>query len=65
MSKQLTLGRGFEKYAKTTKRETFLGEMDRIVPWAELCALIVPTYPKVGDGRPPKELEMIELPRVS
>jgi IS5 family transposase len=33
--------------------------MDRIVPWSELCALIEPFYPKPGDGRPPKELEMM------
>jgi IS5 family transposase len=33
--------------------------MDRIVPWCELCALIEPVYPKAGDGRPPKELEMM------
>ncbi|MBI2800245.1 MAG: IS5 family transposase [Gammaproteobacteria bacterium] len=59
MSKQLTLGTGFEKYAKTTRREKFLDEMDRIVPWTELCALVAPKYPKAGDGRPPKELEMM------
>lgn len=23
------------------------------------CALIAPVYPKTGDGRPPKELEMM------
>ncbi len=33
--------------------------MDRIVPWGELSALIAPVYPKAGDGRPPKELEMM------
>ena len=27
MSKQLTLGAGFEKYAKTTRREKFLDEI--------------------------------------
>jgi len=59
MSKQMTLGTGFEKYSKTTRREKFLTEMDRIVPWCELCALIEPVYPKAGDGRPPKELEMM------
>ena len=59
MSKQMTLGTGFEKYSKTTRRETFLTEMDRIVPWGELCALIAPVYPKAGDGRRPKELEMM------
>ena len=59
MSKQMTLGTGFEKYTKSTRRERFLAEMDRIVPWGELCALIAPKYPKAGDGRPPKDLEMM------
>ncbi|HET9269738.1 MAG TPA: IS5/IS1182 family transposase, partial [Vicinamibacterales bacterium] len=38
-NKQMTLsGCGFEKYAKTTRRAQFLAEMERVVPWAELCA---------------------------
>lgn len=57
--KQLSMGTGFEKYSKMTRREQFLGEMERIVPWAALCALIAPHYPKAGDGRPPKSLEMM------
>ena len=45
MSKQLSLGTtGFEKYTKATRREKFLAEMDRIIPWTELCALIAPRY---------------------
>jgi transposase, IS5 family len=59
MSKQLTLGAGFEKYAKTTKRAQFLADMDCIVPWAELCDLIAPVYPVAGNGRPPRALEMM------
>lgn len=59
MSKQLTLGEGFEKYAKTTKRAQFLSDMDRIVPWTDLCQLIAPVYPVAGNGRPPRELEMM------
>jgi len=59
MSKQLTLGEGFEKYAKTTRRAQFLSDMDRIVPWAELCELIAPAYPVAGNGRPPRGLEMM------
>ncbi len=59
MSKQLTLGEGFEKYAKATKRSQFLAEMDRIIPWSELCELIAPVYPVAGAGRPPRELEMM------
>jgi hypothetical protein len=35
----------------------FLEEMEQVVPWAKLCALIEPHYPKPGNGRRPKELE--------
>jgi IS5 family transposase len=31
--------------------------MDRIVPWKELCEIVEPVYPKVGNGRPPIGLE--------
>jgi transposase, IS5 family len=47
---------GFERYAKPTRRAAFLAEMDRVVPWRELCALIEPVYPKAGNGRAPKPL---------
>jgi len=56
--KQLTLASvGFERYAKTTRRATFLSEMERVVPWAALCRLIEPFYPKPGNGRPPIGVE--------
>jgi len=48
---------GFERYTKKTKRALFLEEMEQVVPWAELCALIEPHYPKVGKGRQPVGLE--------
>src|SRR5437899_8140921 len=52
--KQMTLGStGFEKHAKATRRAQFLAEMDRVVPWKELCALIGPAYSKGATGRPP------------
>jgi transposase, IS5 family len=55
---QMTLsGSGFEKYAKTTRRAQFLAEMERVVPWRELCALIEPVYPKGEGGRPTVPLE--------
>src|ERR1043165_10246882 len=55
---QLTLGgAGFDKYTKVTRRARFLAEMDRVVPWRELCARIEPVYPKPGNGRPPIGLE--------
>lgn len=38
---------------KQTRRERFLSEMDGLVPWARLVALIVPFYPKGERGRPP------------
>jgi transposase, IS5 family len=50
---------GFERYGKTTKRAAFLAQMDKAVPWKDLCALIDPVYPKAGPqgGRPPTDLE--------
>ena len=39
---------------KTTRREKFLAEMNLVVPWTRLQALIEPHYPKSGKvGRPP------------
>jgi IS5 family transposase len=58
-SKQRTLAMmtGFERYTKKTRRAIFLEEMEQVVPWAKLCDLIEPHYPKPGNGRRPKELE--------
>ncbi len=33
---------GFERYTKKTRPAEFLEEMERVVPWAKLCALIEP-----------------------
>ena len=41
---------------KRTRREVFLAEMDKVVPWPRLLALIEPAYPKAGNGRPPYPL---------
>jgi IS5 family transposase len=41
---------------KRTKREAFLAEMEAVVPWALLLALIEPYYPKAGNGRRPYPL---------
>jgi transposase, IS5 family len=35
----------------------FLAEMDRVVAWRQLCALIEPVYPKPGKGRSSVGLE--------
>ncbi len=58
MRQQTLAEEGFEKYRKLTRREQFLNEMDRIIPWAELSAVIEPFYPKgKGRGRPPVGVE--------
>jgi IS5 family transposase len=44
---------GFERYTKKTRRALFLEEMEQVVPWEKLCALIEPHYPKAGNGRRP------------
>jgi len=51
---------GFSDYElttakKQTKREKFLSEMEAVVPWQALIALIEPHYPKTSKkgGRPP------------
>jgi len=57
---QLTLAANdFERFRKPTRRERFLAEMDTVVPWKELAALIEPYYPKARrtGGRPPAGLE--------
>ena len=38
---------------KQTRKEIFLAEMDRIIPWRQLTRLIEPHYPQAGNGRPP------------
>src|SRR5450432_1291871 len=57
--KQRTLAMmtGFEQYTRKTRRAIFLEEMEQVVPWRELCALIEPQYPKPGNGRPPVGVE--------
>ncbi|KMM17079.1 IS5 family transposase [Synechococcus sp. GFB01] len=54
---------GFSDYEqatakKQTKREKFLAEMEVVVPWDDLIALIEPHYPKTSKkgGRPPYPL---------
>ena len=53
----VTAAAGFARNGRITKRATFLAEMDRVVPWSALCAVVDPFYPKAGNGRPPIALE--------
>ena len=46
---------------KKTKREEFLEIMDEIIPWDEWVSQIVPHYPSGKRGRPPIEIETIEI----
>src|SRR3989442_7339720 len=50
---------GFEKSGRKSKRERFLEEMEQIVQWAELQALVEPHYPKGENGRPPVGLSIM------
>jgi IS5 family transposase len=42
---------------KPTRRRVFLLEMERVVPWSELAALIAPRCPEGRRGRPPFNVE--------
>ena len=44
---------GLELTTKKTRKREFLEEMDRVVPWGELVALIEPYSPRAKTGRPP------------
>jgi len=47
------------------RRAEFLEEMEQVVPWAELCALIEPVYPKAGQGRPPVGVERMQTQMIA
>jgi IS5 family transposase len=53
----LAMTTGFERYTKKTRRAQFLEEMEQVVPWRELTAVIEPVYPKAGNGRRPVGVE--------
>src|SRR5271154_7288487 len=50
---------GFEKYGRKSRRELFLDEMEKIVPWSGLEALVRPHYAKAGKGRQPVGLSIM------
>jgi IS5 family transposase len=47
---------GFRRQEKVTRRERFLEEMERVMPWKRLEARIAPVYPVAGNGRRPYPL---------
>ena len=45
---------GFDRFRKKTRKERFLDDMEKIIPWAELAEAIELFYPKPqGSGRWP------------
>jgi len=48
---------GFERFQKITRRAALLAQMERVVPWKELCSVVESHYPKGHRGRPPVGLE--------
>jgi len=55
----LALQMSFAKYGRKSKRELFLDQMNQVVPWSELLALVEPFYPKAGNGRQPVGLAIM------
>ena len=49
----------FERFGRKGKRELFLDQMEQVVPWSELLALVEPHYPKAGNGRQPVGLAIM------
>jgi IS5 family transposase len=59
--RQMSLARQaeFQRFAKKTRREQFLEEMNVVMPWAELLALVGPHYSRGLKGRKPVGLEIM------
>jgi len=58
MGEQRTFaGLAWSTKGKVTRREQFLTEMNAVIPWKALVAIIEPHYPKAGRGRQPLGLE--------
>jgi len=43
----------YDNKKKQTRREKFLKEMDKVIPWKDLLQIIERYYPKAGNGRQP------------
>jgi len=48
---------GLNLTIKRTRKREFLDEMNRVVPWADLVALVAPFAPEGKKGRPPFAVE--------
>jgi len=50
---------GLELSKRKTRKRVFLDDMERVVPWSELLAVIAPHAPVAKTGRPPFALEIL------
>ena len=50
---------GLELHVRRTRKQTLLDEMEQVMPWSELLALITPHAPVAKTGRPPFDLAMM------
>ena len=59
--RQMTLAHQaeFQRYTKKTRREQFLAEVDAVMPWSALLALVAPHYSKGEMGRKPVGLDIM------
>lgn len=58
--KQISLATtGFELVTKRTRKREFLDEMNLVIPWSHLLALITPHAPAGKTGRPPFATEVM------
>jgi len=51
------LGLGLNLSTKKPRKAKFLNEMERLVPWAALVAIVEPHCPRAKNGRPPFAVE--------
>ena len=58
MENQLTFADSeYSQKRRLTRKEKFLGRMEKLVPWIQIIDLIEPFYAKAGNGRRPYPLE--------
>ena len=50
---------GLDLSTRRTRKQILLGEMEQVMPWDELLALIAPHVPVARTGRPPFDLAMM------
>jgi len=49
----------FARFGRKSERELFVDQMNQVVPWSELLALVEPVYPKAGNARQPVGLRIM------